>query len=107
MNESGKKLGSGKLSRRSFVTSTMTAAAGLTILPSGIISAKGRVAPSDKLNIAGIGTGGMGNRNLLNLKEHNIVAMCDVDWSYAAKSFTDFPNEKKTGHPNISPHTTP
>ena len=88
-------MGSGKLSRRSFVTSTMTAAAGLTILPSGIISAKGRVAPSDKLNIAGIGTGGMGNRNLLNLKEHNIVAMCDVDWAYAAKSFTDFPNAKK------------
>ena len=33
------------MSRRRFITTSAAAAAGLTILPSGVISAKGRVAP--------------------------------------------------------------
>jgi hypothetical protein len=49
------------------------------------------------LNIAGIGVGGMGRSNLLiNLASQNIVALCDVDWGYAGKSFdrldTEIPN---------------
>ena len=83
------------MSRRRFITTSAAAAAGLTILPSGVISAKGRVAPSDKLNIAGIGVGGMGHSNINNLKSQNIVALCDVDWSYAAGAFKDYPGAKK------------
>jgi hypothetical protein len=82
------------LSRRQFVTRTAAAVAGFTIIPGGIISAKGRVAPSDKLNIAGIGIGGMGRTNINNLKDENIVALVDVDWAYAAKTFKDYPNAK-------------
>ena len=83
------------MSRRRFIGASATAAAGLTILPSGVISAKGRVAPSDKLNIAGIGIGGMGHSNINNLKSQNIVALCDVDWAYAAGTFKDYPDAKK------------
>ncbi len=83
------------MSRRRFIAASATAAAGLTILPSGVISAKGRVAPSDKLNIAGIGIGGMGHSNINNLKSQNIVALCDVDWAYADEAFKDFPGAKK------------
>jgi hypothetical protein len=70
------------ISRRSFIETTGAAAAGFTILPSSVISGLGYKAPSDKLNIAGIGVGGMGNANLKNLKSENIVALCDVDWGY-------------------------
>ena len=84
-----------KFSRREFVSRTAVFAAGLTILPSGIISARGRIAPSDKLNIAGIGVGGMGKSNLENLKSENIAALVDVDWKYAEKTFSVFPNAKK------------
>jgi predicted dehydrogenase len=53
------------------------------------------MAPSDKLNIAVVGIGGMGNTNLKNVaKTENIVALCDVDWSYAKRVFTANPNAK-------------
>ncbi len=75
------------MSRRSFVKGASLAAAGFTIVPRHVLGGPGFVAPSDKLNIAGIGVGGMGRANLLNLTSENIVALCDVDWDYTAKSF--------------------
>jgi len=56
----------------------------------------GYTAPSDKLNIAGIGVGGMGNANLKNLKSQNIVALCDVDWGYCKQNgvFDEYPGAK-------------
>jgi predicted dehydrogenase len=84
-----------KLSRRSFITTSATAAAAVTILPSNVVSGMGYKAPSDKLNIAGIGVGGMGHANLKNLKSENIVGLCDVDWKYADGCFKDFPGAKK------------
>ena len=83
------------ISRRKFIGNTATAAAAFTILPSSVISGLGHKAPSDKLNIAGIGVGGMGHTNLNNMKSENIVALCDVDWRYAENCFNDFPQAKK------------
>lgn len=54
----------------------------------------GHKAPSDKLNIAGIGVGGMGAANLKNLKSENIVGLCDVDWKYADPTFKLFSGAK-------------
>lgn len=84
-----------KFSRRSFLATSATAAAGITILPSNVIAGLGHKAPSDKLNIAAVGIGGMGHSNINNLKSENIVALCDVDWKYAAKVFEEYPNAKK------------
>jgi predicted dehydrogenase len=84
-----------KFSRRSFLATSATAAAAVTILPSNVIAGMGHKAPSDKLNIAGIGVGGMGHGNLKNLKSENIVGLCDVDWKYAEGCFNDFPGAKK------------
>ncbi len=84
-----------KTSRRSFLATTATAAAAVTILPSNVVSGMGYKAPSDKLNIAGIGVGGMGFANLKNLKSENIVGLCDVDWKYADGCFKEFPGAKK------------
>jgi len=80
------------LSRRSFLGTVTTGLAGLTILPSHVIAGLGHPAPSDKLNIAGIGVGGMGYRNLKYMENENIVALCDVDESYANRnSFREWP----------------
>lgn len=84
------------ISRRSFIQKTSAAAAALTIAPSSILGkSHGHIAPTDKLNIAGIGIGGMGNANLKNMKAENIVALCDVDWKYSKKVFESFPAAKK------------
>jgi predicted dehydrogenase len=72
------------------------ATAGFTIVPNTVLGkALGHTAPSDKLNIAGIGIGGVGRRNLANMNTENIVALCDVDWGYAAKTFNDYPKAKQ------------
>jgi Oxidoreductase family, NAD-binding Rossmann fold/Oxidoreductase family, C-terminal alpha/beta domain len=89
------KENSKKITRRGFIGTTGTIAAGLTILPSSVISGLGKRAPSDKLNVAVVGIGGMGNTNLKNVKAtENIVALCDVDWGYAKKVFAANPDAK-------------
>src|SRR5699024_3504558 len=55
----------------------------------------GHTAPSDKLNIAGVGIGGKGNQNIWNMRSENIVALCDVDWKYAKKVFENYPEAKR------------
>ena len=87
---------SSKISRRSFIGTTAAATAGLTVIPSSVVSGLGHISPSDKLNIAGIGVGGMGNANLLKLKDkENIVAVCDVDWAYSKSKFDNYPKAKR------------
>ncbi len=86
---------SSRISRRKFLGNTAATAAGITILPSHVISGLGHKAPSDKLNIAGVGVGGMGRANLRNMNSENIVALCDVDWKYAQRCFDDYPKAKK------------
>lgn len=85
-----------KMSRREFLASSAVATTGFTILPSHVVSGLGHTAPSDKLNIAGIGVGGMGNANLKKLKSENIVALCDVDWGYCKQNgvFEEYPGAK-------------
>lgn len=85
MNKSD-KIRPNTISRRNFVSTAATAAAGFTILPSHVVAGLGHTPPSSKLNIAGIGVGGMGYRNLKNMETENIVAVCDVDWDYAGRS---------------------
>ena len=83
------------ISRREFIGTAATAAAGLTILPGRVSGGTRQLAPSDKLNIAGVGVGGMGRTNLENMSSENIVALCDVDWKYSQDCFNDFPDAKK------------
>lgn len=81
--------------RRNFIRQTGVVAAGLTIVPSTVVSGLGHIMPSDKLNIAGIGVGGMGRNNLRNITGQQVVALCDVDWKYAAEAFNDYPKAQK------------
>jgi predicted dehydrogenase len=80
------------VTRRGFVTGA--AAAAITLVPRRVLGGPGYTPPSEKLNIAGIGIGGMGAANLKNLESENIVALCDVDTSYAANTVKRYPNAK-------------
>src|SRR5437868_6862725 len=81
-----------EVSRRTFLTKAAVGAAGLTIIPRHVLG-RGFTPPSDLLNIAGVGVGGMGRSNLINLASQNIVALCDVDWGYADKGFARLDTE--------------
>ena len=82
-------------SRRDFIKKSAMAAAAITILPSSVVSGLGYRTPSDKLNIAGVGIGGKGRPNLRGMNTENIIGLCDVDWHYSDRVFSDFPNAKK------------
>lgn len=75
------------ISRREFLAGAAIAATGLMIVPRHVLGGVGHTAPSDRLNIAGIGVGGMGMQNMRALAGENIVALCDVDWHYTDTSF--------------------
>lgn len=77
-----------KTSRREFLAKSAATGAVLTFVPRHVLG-RGFAAPSDTLNIAAVGVGGMGRANLINLASQNIVAVCDVDWGYAGKSFAN------------------
>ena len=80
-----------KLSRRNFLSSAAAVGA-FTIVPRHVLGGKNYTAPSSKVNIAGIGVGGMGFNNLKALQSQNIVALCDVDHKNAGRAFKKFPN---------------
>jgi predicted dehydrogenase len=67
------------VSRRKFVTTVAVTGAGLTIVPRHVLG-RGFQAPSDTVNIATVGIGGMGASNTRSLMSQNIVAACDVDY---------------------------
>jgi predicted dehydrogenase len=75
------------LTRRNFLAGSAIAATGLLIVPRHVLGGQGHTAPSDRLNIAGVGVGGMGANNIRALASENIVALCDVDWAYTDKNF--------------------
>src|SRR5689334_10012990 len=77
------------VTRRDFVATTGKAAFGAIILPRFVLGGPGYQAPSDTMNIAIAGFGGMGSTNALELaKTDNIVAVCDVDLGYSERQVT-------------------
>ncbi|MBG9375293.1 Gfo/Idh/MocA family oxidoreductase [Panacibacter sp. DH6] len=84
-------------SRRKFIRNATAAAAGFYIVPRHVMG-RGFIAPSDKLNLAGIGVGGKGSSDIANAWNNgaeNVVALCDVDWGYAKNTANKFPQAKK------------
>ena len=70
------------LSRRRFLASTAAALTLPMIVPSTVFGRGGRSAPSERITLASIGCGGMGNGNtddFLGKGNCQVVAACDVD----------------------------
>ena len=84
-----------EITRRKFIKGSAAAAAAFTIVPRHVLGGAGIVPPSDKLNIAGIGVGGMGKNNLKHCGDENIVALCDIDDKYAAPVYKTYPKAKR------------
>ncbi|WP_346317106.1 Gfo/Idh/MocA family oxidoreductase [Chitinophaga sp. YIM B06452] len=85
-----------QISRRSFLTTGATAAAGFMIVPRHVLGGKGYTAPSDRLRVAGIGVGGKGESDIADIAKGpaDIVVLCDVDDARAANSVKKFPKAK-------------
>lgn len=83
------------VSRRGLLRGAAASAASFTVVPSHILARSGSRAPSDKLNVAVIGAGGMGASNTNSCSTENIVALCDVDEKHAAGAFKKYPKAKK------------
>jgi predicted dehydrogenase len=80
--------------RRDFLKTSSLAAAGFLIVPRHVLG-RGFIAPSDKLNIAGVGAGGKAEVNLpyaFNQGSDNIVALCDVDDRMAVNARKKWPD---------------
>ncbi|TFG45195.1 MAG: Gfo/Idh/MocA family oxidoreductase [Candidatus Brocadiia bacterium] len=84
-------VGGASISRRGFMKKTMSAAAAFTVVPSFVLGGPNHTAPSEKLNIAFIGCGGQGERNIRQFSNENIVAFCDVDEERASGSYNLYP----------------
>ncbi len=82
------------LSRRDFLRNTAAVTSFLVVEPA-VLGRAGEVSPNQKLNIAGIGIGGQGASDVEQVSKENIVALCDVDSAYAAKTFKKYPNAKQ------------
>ena len=88
------------LSRRDFLKKSGIALAGMmvapTIVPASVLGkSAGYTAPSDKLNILGVGIGGRGAADLAAMETENIIGLCDCDWKYAKHIFDKYPNAKR------------
>ena len=64
--------------RREFVSTAVTAGAGLMIVPRHVLG-RGFQAPSDTVNVATVGVSGMGASNTRAIMSQNVVALCDCD----------------------------
>jgi len=81
------------VTRRALLQSSMSGGAGLLVL--GKSSTAFGYGANDKLNVASIGVAGMGWADLNGVSSENIVALCDVHESRAAKAHEKFPQAKR------------
>jgi predicted dehydrogenase len=84
-----------RISRREFVGGAAASIAAFSFIPRNVIGQAGKTPPSQKLNIACIGCGGMGASDIRSVSSENIVALCDVDARRAADTFKRYPKAKK------------
>lgn len=86
-----------KSSRRSFLSAAGAAAFSFTIVPRHVLGGPGQTPPSERINLAGIGAGGMGGGDIVTHAKlgANVVALCDVDDVRAAGSFNAFPKARR------------
>ena len=83
-----------KISRRGFLGGAAGAAA-FTIVPRHVLGGAGNAAPSERLNVACIGIGGMGGADSGQMETENVIALCDVDWKHGADTFKKYPKAKQ------------
>ncbi len=91
-------MGNARLTRRGFVGVAGAAAASLAIVPRNAVVGAAEPPPSMKLNIAGVGAGGMGGGDIGAVaRGNNIVALCDVNANTLKDATTPKTRQTKDG----------
>jgi len=84
-------------SRRDFIKNASLAIGGFYILPRHVLGGNGFTAPSDRLQVAGIGAGGKGSSDLgafFETGKVDVAFLCDVDDRQAVDSRKKYPKAK-------------
>jgi predicted dehydrogenase len=81
-----------RFNRRSFIKTSTAAAAAVTLANPFVRRVRGA---NERLNIAMIGAGGRGRRNIDEFKKENIVALCDVNGRNLGSAARHFPKARK------------
>ncbi|NKB33675.1 MAG: gfo/Idh/MocA family oxidoreductase [Pseudomonadales bacterium] len=84
-NEKSNNKTKSQLNRRDFIKKSAIASS-LLIVPRHVLGGSAHVAPSDKVNIAGVGAGGRGRSNIQACAHENIYALCDMDDSQVSQT---------------------
>jgi predicted dehydrogenase len=79
-------------SRRRALAAGVSTAAVFSIVPRHVLGGRGYKAPSETLNVAASGLGGIGTHDVRSLSGENIVALCDVDQTALDRQAKLFPN---------------
>ncbi len=86
-------MGRGKqFSRRRFLAATASALAAPAVIPGTVLGMGGASAPSERITIGIIGTGGMGRGNaggFMRNPDAQVVAVCDVDQQHLDRAAGD------------------
>ena len=86
-----------RINRRQFLAHTALAGA-FTIVPRQVLGGPGRIPPSETIQVAGVGVGGVGHgqiRSVAKQEGTRIAALCDVDDVYADRTYKRFPEAKR------------
>ncbi len=86
-----------RLGRRELLKDAAAAAAIAGAAPGAAIQRALRRSPNERVNFAGIGVGSMGGGDVdaVVAEGGNLVALCDVDFDYAAKKLAQYPDAKR------------
>lgn len=81
-------------SRKNFLGGMLAAGAAPTLVPASVLGAN---APSNRITLAGVGVGGIGFSQLQDCRTagFEVVALCDLDWTYAKRTFDKFPDARR------------
>ena len=85
-----------EVTRRTFVRNAAAGVAAAHFVAPHVLGGPGKTAPSDRINIAGIGVGGRGAACIKGVESENIVALADVDDKRAADTYKRFPKAKRS-----------
>ncbi len=99
---------SNDITRRGFVAGSARLAlgafvAGPMIVPRHVLG-RGYRAPSDTMNVAVVGVGGMGFSNMAQLLDQNVVAVCDVDFPFVERQLAGRLRPRQDG--TVNPEST-
>tara|TARA_B100000029_G_scaffold153238_1_gene148378 strand:- start:5204 stop:6583 length:1380 start_codon:yes stop_codon:yes gene_type:complete len=89
-----------QINRRDFLKRSAIASSVL-IVPRHVLGGSSHVAPSDKVNIAGVGAGGRGRANIRACAHENIYALCDIDDDQVAQTLSEDWAESFNGQAKI------